>query len=566
MSSSRHALIFAGVAILLCGLASCPADKTTPCGDAVCRSGFTCDTVHEVCVVPDQLEVCVGEADGAECLINGNDGFVCDQEVCLQSECGDGILDVHTGEECDDGNHIDDDECPNSCTLSCGNGTADAGEECDGADLNGETCTSQGFDSGQLECDNDCTFDLSACTVECGNGTVHSSEGCDDDNTTDGDGCSATCEVEDNWECQGSPSVCNPIPYDALVGGGSHVCAHRTDDTYWCWGLNSNGQVGDGGTTNRSVPSALTAQTGIVQVALGGFHSCALVTDGTVWCWGADNFGQLGDGIEDNPDTPHTTPVQISGLTDVTAISAGGGHTCALKSDGTVWCWGWNIYAQLGDGNQVNASTLVQVAGLTDVASVSCGGGHTCVVKTDQTVWCWGWSNQGQVGNGSVQTAVTTPTQVSGLASVSTVVTGLGHSCVLLTNGTVWCWGWNLYGQVGSGVFNDRELSPVQVSITDVVSIAAGVGHTCALQSTGAVRCWGDNTHGELGEGTNNMSHSPLAVSNLDDASILTTLGEYTCVIREDGSVWCWGRNDFGQLADGTTVDSNVPVASLLPN
>lgn len=547
---------------------SCKADKTTPCGDQTCRSGYTCDTIHDECVIPAQLEACVGEADGAECSINGTYGYVCDQEVCLQSECGDGILDVHTGEQCDDGNHVDDDECPNNCTLSCGDGTVNPGEDCDGNDLAGETCSTRGYDTGQLTCELNCSFDESNCSIDCGNGVIHSNEGCDDDNTDPSDGCSETCEVEGGWDCQGEPSVCEPIPHDALYGGGGHVCAHRVDGTTWCWGGNSNGQLADGTEATRFVPTQMTPLSGIVDMGLGGWHTCALVSDGTVWCWGGNGHGQLGDG--NTADS--SVAVQVVGLSDVTDIAVGGVHSCAVKSDGTVWCWGRNTQGQLGNNDTtadgVPNPTPVQVIGVTDAVVVGAGAEHTCIIKSNDTVWCWGWNNHGQSGqffipNNPTPPPITTAMQVTSIPDAVDIKGGFGHTCALRSDDSVWCWGWNVFGQLG-----DTDLASTQVAaavnVTNTVAFATGFAHTCAVRSDGTIRCWGWNYRGQLGNGTVSgeleANPDPIEVPGITDAALIATKGEYTCITRADGTVWCWGRNEDGQLGNDGGLDSTVPV------
>ena len=188
--------------VLLAGLVGlvtgCPVDKATRCGDQVCPGGQSCDPVHELCVAPEQLEVCVGEPDGAACVVGGESGFVCDQEVCLPSECGDGILDIHTGEACDDGNSINDDGCHNDCTLgSCGDGVLNPGEECDDGDgVNSDTTP----DACRTNCLN----------PWCGDGVLDSGEGCDDGNADDHDACLSTCV----------PAACG----DGVVQSGVEQC------------------------------------------------------------------------------------------------------------------------------------------------------------------------------------------------------------------------------------------------------------------------------------------------------------------------------------------------------
>jgi alpha-tubulin suppressor-like RCC1 family protein len=190
-----------------------------------------------------------------------------------------------------------------------------------------------------------------------------------------------------------------------------------------------------------SLPLSATA------VAASGFHTCALLGDGTVRCWGSNYFGQLGDGTT----TDHTTPATVSGLSGATAVAAGVYHTCALLGDGTVKCWGQNISGQLGDGTTTNRRTPVTVSGLSGATAVAAGEYHTCALLGDGTVRCWGANWTGQLGDGTTTNRRTTPVTVSGLSSATAVAASREHTCALLGNGTVRCWGANWYGQLGNG-------------------------------------------------------------------------------------------------------------------
>jgi len=289
--------------------------------------------------------------------------------------------------------------------------------------------------------------------------------------------------------------------------------------------------------------------------SLGGHHTCVLKSDGTLWCWGNNGYGQLGD----NTTTSRITPVQVVNLTNVVSIATGNAHSCALKSDGTVWCWGYNYYGQLGDGTTTNRLTPVQVSGLTNVVSIALGYYHSCALKSDGTVWCWGYNGYGQLGDNTT-TDRHTPVQVVNLTNVVSIATGNAHSCALKSDGTVWCWGRNGYGQLGDGTTTNR-LTPVQVSgLTNVVSIALGYYHSCALKSDGTVWCWGRNGYGQLGDGTTTNRLTPVQVVNLTNV-VSIALGYYhSCALKSDGTVWCWGYNYYGQLGDNTTTDRHTPV------
>jgi len=305
-------------------------------------------------------------------------------------------------------------------------------------------------------------------------------------------------------------------------------------------------------------------------ISAGGFHSCALV-GGQVECWGYNNYGQVGDGTT----TQRNNPVLLANPTNVTQLSAGKYHTCALRSNGTVYCWGQNTYGQIGDGTNTNRHSPTQVrlnAGtyLTDAVQVSSGGGHTCAIRSNGTVWCWGYNPFGQLGNNSI-TSTTYPVQASGINNAAWVAAGHNHSCALLSDNTVWCWGYNAYGEVGDGSTLNRT-TPRQVVgpggsgyLTGVTGLSSGRFHSCALLSDGSAYCWGDNDNGELGDGTTTSSSIPVRAGEISTA-VTVNAGEYhSCVSLQDGTAQCWGAAAFGQVGDGTTADATSPVTVIGP-
>jgi alpha-tubulin suppressor-like RCC1 family protein len=347
-----------------------------------------------------------------------------------------------------------------------------------------------------------------------------------------------------------------------LALGHSHTCAARAG-AVWCWGANDAGQLGDGTNTDRALPVPVTTLgNAVAEVAAGDLFSCARKSNGSVWCWGSNVAGQLGNG----GGADSATPVAVTGLSyGVAQISAGDLFVCALKTDGTLWCWGGGgIFA---DG--AATATPVAVTALADgVAEISAGDGAACARKTDGTLWCWGSNTFGILGDGTDQDRPS-PVPVTALgAQVAGVSLGDLFGCALKVDGTVWCWGTNDSGELGDGT-NADHFSPAQV-----VGLGAGIRevsangrHACARDAQGALRCWGANAQGELGDGTTADAPSPVAVVPPGDRAVevATGINHTTCARLREGGVACWGGNSAGQLGDGTTVDRAAPTPVALP-
>lgn len=289
-------------------------------------------------------------------------------------------------------------------------------------------------------------------------------------------------------------------------------------------------------------------------ISSGYWHTVALRSDGTVWTWGSNLYGQMGDDSRERH-----TPTQVNGLNGVTAIAAGEQNTVALKSDGTVWAWGNNDWGQLGDGTTSFRRTLVQVSGLIGVTAISAGALHTVALKADGTVWVWGWNSHGILGEGTTMNRHA-PVQVSDLAAVTAISAGQTHTVALKSDGTVWTWGGNFSGQLGDGTMTLRTVPTPVSGLTGVSAISAGWQHTVALRSDGTVLAWGDNHWGQLGDDTTTAHLTPVRVSGLTGVTAISAGGWYfTVALRHDGTVWAWGNNVFGLLGDGTTTNRLTP-------
>ncbi|MEK6968567.1 MAG: hypothetical protein AABX51_08125 [Nanoarchaeota archaeon] len=295
---------------------------------------------------------------------------------------------------------------------------------------------------------------------------------------------------------------------DIAVGNG-HALALKSDGTVWSWGLNHRGQLGDGTTTNRNTPVQVINLSGVVSIAAGASHSLAVKSDGSVWAWGDKENGQLGGSSGGSPGVARSIvsqPIQVP-ITGVISVAAGFANSIALKSDGTVWSWGSGSYAP------------TQVLGLTGIVDIATGG-QLVALKSDGTVW------QG----------FSAPVQVM-LTGIVSIATGKNHGVAVKSDGTVWTWAHrsnnNYRGELGDGTYTSRAINtPVQVvGLTDVKSVAAGFEHSLALKSDGTVWSWGANYYGELGDGTNSNRNVPIQVSGLTEVFAVAASEYYSSAL-----------------------------------
>jgi alpha-tubulin suppressor-like RCC1 family protein len=340
----------------------------------------------------------------------------------------------------------------------------------------------------------------------------------------------------------------------------THTVYAKRDGTLWAWGKNDDGQLGDGTTTSRSTPVKITGVSNIKSVAAGSDHTVVLTTDGKVYAWGNNSNGQLGDGST----TGRTTPAQVAStsITDIRAIDAGHKYTIALRSDGTIWTWGYNNKGQLGNNTQTDSYTPQQVTALSGsvMASIAAGDEHTLSVRNDGTAWAWGNNDNGQLGNNTTTNSLV-PVQVSGLTTASEVAAGSLYSLALLSDGSVRAWGHNALGELGDGTTTNRP-TPVQViNLASVAGIVAGYDHAVARLKNGTVWTWGDNSNGQLGDNSTTGRTTPQQVSILSGAvAVVAGLDNTVALLKTGDAFWSWGWNFFGQLGDGTMTERWLPV------
>jgi alpha-tubulin suppressor-like RCC1 family protein len=290
-------------------------------------------------------------------------------------------------------------------------------------------------------------------------------------------------------------------------------------------------------------------------------HTLYRNSDGTVRAWGRNNKGQLGDGTT----TDSAAHVTVTGLTNVTNVAAGNEHSLALKSDGTVWAWGSNSNGQLGDGTLIDELTPVQVSqasGMTNVTAIAAGFNFSVALRSDGTVYAWGSNTFGQLGN---NTTTDSKTPVAIIGGVTAIAAGVDHTVALTTAGVVWTWGNNSKGQLGNGSTVNSSIPLVAGSsiLTPAVAISAGNQFTVALLNNYLstwLWAWGSNNTGQLGNGTNVDSAYPVQVSGLANMTAVASGDNHSISVKYDGTVWAWGNNANGQMGDGTTSPRPVPV------
>lgn len=403
--------------------------------------------------------------------------------------------------------------------------------------------------------------------------------------------------VADGNEAPGAP-----VAFRSLTAGSGHACALLLTGAVKCWGLNWAGQLGQGDTASRGAGFATmgadlatidlgTGRTA-TQVAAGENHSCALLDNGRVKCWGNNYLGQLrGTSTEPVGDAPNEMgnslpTVNLGTGRTATALAAGGDNTCAILDDGTLRCWGNNLSGQLGQGS---GNALIDLGtGRTAVAvavggiPVPASGSHVCAILDTGDVKCWGSNGQGKLGLGDTDTrgdgpgemGDSLPTVDLGSGRTATAISaGVRHSCALLDDGRVKCWGYNAQGQLGLGDTDTRGDGPGEMgddlpavdlgSGRTATSISVGEHHSCARLDDASVKCWGSNNQGRLGLGdTTRRGAGPgemgddLPAVDLGTglaAEAVTTGKEHACAVLDDGSIRCWGRNQHGQLGLGDT-------------
>jgi alpha-tubulin suppressor-like RCC1 family protein len=369
-------------------------------------------------------------------------------------------------------------------------------------------------------------------------------------------------------DSDGGGDAAHPGCVRGLWSGEDFSCAALTDGSVACWGNNPKGMLGDGTRSpGRTTPTTIAGLSGAIAIGGGFLVGCAVREDRTLWCWGDNAYQELGP----TAANPQVTPIQIPGVADVVEIGGGGTQTCVRTLSGAIQCWGEGTHGQLGNGSTTSSATPVSVSGIPPAIQISAGAFHTCALDTDHHVWCWGQNNSGQLGVDTGGADSLVPIQVIGIPTAAMLVANLNQTCIAGTDGTAWCWGYNVTGQLGDNTTTNRT-TPVQVlGVTDAVQIATGGffspgpgGTTCARDASGAVGCWGWNLYSQLGNGDTTDQHTRVPVTGIVDGDLLSTGLGHSCVRHASGELSCWGRNGNGQLGTGTTSTYTTPQTVLL--
>lgn len=537
------------------------------CRDPNCGADLAYDRARNVCTCPSGTFPADGGAtDGALCV--AGDGGPGEDErdggPCIDGQtraCADGN---DTG-ECSAGVQ----RCADGSWSECLGALGPNPEQCDGLDNDCDSAVDGAAASAS------CGSSPRATSVSCSAGvciTTSCSTGfadCDGDfpngcevDTRDSvahcGGCGTSCA----WTC--AASECDdPV---AIGFGYRHGCAVRASSSVVCWGHGLDGQIGNGLTTSAQPTPAVVvdgggaAMVGFREVGAGFAHTCGLRLDGSVWCWGQNRAGQLGNGTT----AQSSVPVRVAPLADVIEVAAGLSHVCARLSDGTVRCWGSGADGQLGNGGIANQPTPVRVSMIDDATRIVAGGSHTCALRGGGEVWCWGDGQHGQIGFGGTSDRPT-PVRVGTIAGATQIAAGSAHTCAILADGRASCWGLNTNGQLGDGTFATR-LTPsvVESGSSRFSQIEGGNKHSCAVTTAGTVQCWGNATGiGELAAGDDRAS--PTDVAGLSGITQISVGDNAGCALLDDRSVWCWGTGPYGQLGNGTRGDAPRPTRVVAP-
>jgi alpha-tubulin suppressor-like RCC1 family protein len=380
-------------------------------------------------------------------------------------------------------------------------------------------------------------------------------------------GCGENAEPPSAPDSPALAATSSPPSFAQISAGNGHSCGVTKEAVAYCWGGNGLGNLGDGTFTTRLAPAAVAGGLRFLEVRAGTSHTCGLTAGGQAYCWGDNSLGQLGDGTA---PIGHQTPVEVAGGRRFTQIRVGFRHTCALTSSGAAFCWGENAHGQLGTGTSAGPEDSfgvacsirpVRVAGGHVFRQIRPGGEHTCGLDEENRYFCWGNNLFGQLGDGTLTTRLK-PVLVSGGLLFAQVSAGGMHTCGVTSQNHAWCWGRNATGQLGDGSTTRRRQPTEVAGGLRFSGVSAGVEHSCGVTTTKRAYCWGSNAFAQLGDGTTTERHVPKAVAGGLLWDVVLAGWQPTCGLNPVGTAFCWGA---GGVGDGTNMQRATPTAVAAP-
>lgn len=540
----------------------------------------------------------VAGLEGEKCFGNGTckDGLICEEGLCVKdgtagndndsgdtgdtSDTGDTGNTGNTGDSGDSGNtdadkddYDDSDDDSEFTEWEKSDDDSDVSDPCDPNPCTGETnsngdCTSVS-DSYYCQCDEgfhwnysslDCETNPDPCieVSTCPENGHCEPEKTEDDNYFTGN---YECVCNAGFVFNDTETSCHPS-YRSVSCGKDHVCAIDHWNKLYCWGSNFNGQLG--GTTPvgagqlEKVPTKVNDMNWLY-VKAGEAHTCGITDGSDLYCWGYNFYGQIGNG-ENGSGQEESAPVLVSA--SYSYVSTGRNHTCAIKSDDKLYCWGWNLNGQLGSNDNNNYDYPLNIQSTYFWNNISAGYLHTCGIDANSKLFCWGENTNGQLGD-STNVIKNIPVQI-GTDMWSKISCGEDHTCAVRSDNGLYCWGGNSDGQLGDNQTNTDRNAPYLV-YTIAKTVSSGAKHTCSISTGGALTCWGKNNYGQLGTGDTQSKNSPYSVNGESWIDVSAGNG-FTCGIKSSGALYCWGVNEFGQIGINTVTGTYPDITQVIQN